>query len=72
VIFSCIKKNRQLNAAERRVYISTKKFIKFEMGDLKSCPPKIFTEKMVKFSERNQWLKSSFWNSALMAQKCEK
>ncbi len=46
IFFSCIKKNRQLNAAEKRVYISTKKkFIKFEMGDLKSGPPKIFTGK---------------------------
>ena len=30
------------------------------MGDWRSYPPKISTVEMVKFSERNQWLKSSF------------
>jgi hypothetical protein len=54
VIFSCIKKNGRSNAAEKRVYISTKKFIKVKMGDWRSRPPKIFIVDMVKFSERNQ------------------
>jgi hypothetical protein len=50
VIFSCIEKNGQLNAAEKRVYISTKKFIKAKKwGDWRSRPPKIsYCKKMVK------------------------